>query len=296
MRYVRAVHVTANGKHVDLAPGATVADLVERLGLAARSVVVERNGEPVARTSFGRVALEEGDRLEVVRPVQGGSGGRSETHRAEPPGDDGGSGSLDQARLYLVTPSSFRSLDAVLRAGVDIVQLRDKDAADVDVLREAQRFAKAAADARVPFVLNDRPDLALAAGADGVHVGQEDVPPAVARRILGAGAVVGRSTHSEEQIVAAIAEHDAGDVDYIAVGPVHHTATHPEREAVGYELVRFAASNVTFPWFAIGGIDPSNVEAVADAGARRICVVRAIIEAPDPVEAVAALLERLPCP
>ena len=128
------------------------------------------------------------------------------------------------------------------------------------------------------FVVNDRPDLAAACGADGVHVGQDDVPVAEARAAVGEDRIVGLSTHSPAQIDAAA----SAGVDYIGVGPVHATPTKPGRPAVGVELVSYAAGHAQVPWFAIGGINPTNVDAVVDAGAERVVVVRALTQSAHP--------------
>lgn len=198
---------------------------------------------------------------------------------------------LEASRLYLVAPGEFPVdvLESVIQSGVDIVQLRMKDADAVEIIEIADHVQQVCEDLGVLFVVNDRPDLALALGADGVHLGQDDLPPAVARDMLGPDVLIGRSTHSAADIDRAIEEHDAGRADYIAVGPVYHTPTHPGRAAVGLELVREAAGRVELPWFAIGGIDPSNAADVAGAGASRICVVRAIVEAANPPEAAEQL-------
>jgi thiamine-phosphate pyrophosphorylase len=173
------------------------------------------------------------------------------------------------------------------------VQLRDK-ALDDDGLVAAARPFRAAADAAgALFVLNDRPDLAGACAADGVHVGQDDGSVAAARAAVGPDRIVGRSTHAPAQGAAADADPD---VDYLAVGPVHATPTKPGRPAAGLEYVEWAAAHVTTPWFAIGGIDPANVDAVTAAGARRIVVVRAIAGAADPEAAARALRARLEVP
>ena len=167
---------------------------------------------------------------------------------------------LARARLYLVCdrrPEAF--LRAALAGGVDVLQLRDKDASDDAVLAAAPTFRRAAAEAGALFIVNDRPDLARAADADGVHVGQDDGSVAEARAVVGTERIVGRSTHTPEQIAAA------GAADYIAVGPVHATPTKPGRPAVGLELVRHAAAHAPDPWFAIGGIDPGNVGEVVAA-------------------------------
>jgi thiamine-phosphate pyrophosphorylase len=195
-----------------------------------------------------------------------------------------------------VASSAFplEALAPVVDAGVGLVQLREKEAEAVEVLEAGGRWLGACRAAGVPFILNDRPDIARVLGADGVHVGQSDLPPRHARELLGPRAIVGRSTHTPEQVAAAIAEHEAGDVDYIAVGPVHATPTKPGRPAAGIELIRYAAGRVTFPWFAIGGIDLDNVGGVVEAGASRIVVVRAITEADDPAGAAGKLFEALP--
>jgi len=197
---------------------------------------------------------------------------------------------LRTAHLYLVCderPDDF--LAAVLGAGVDLVQLRMKDARDSEIVAAGRRFARIAAQRGALFILNDRPDLVAATGADGVHVGQDDTPVAEARAAVGPDRIVGLSTHSPPQVDAAA---DAG-VDYIGVGPVHATPTKPGRPAVGLELVRYAAHNATLPWFAIGGISPANVAAVREAGAERVAVVRALTEAPYPAVATRTLREAL---
>jgi thiamine-phosphate pyrophosphorylase len=193
---------------------------------------------------------------------------------------------LAHARLYLVCdaqPDAF--LHAALEGGVDIVQLRCKDASDADILRIAERFRTVCAEHDALFILNDRPDLALRAEADGVHVGQDDMPPAQARALLGADRIVGISTHTPAQVDAAGTQ----PVDYFAVGPVHATPTKPGRPAVGVELVAYAAARASVPFFAIGGINSDNVAAVAAAGAERIVVVRALTQARHP-QAVARQL------
>ena len=190
---------------------------------------------------------------------------------------------LQSARLYLVCDEqSDEFLHAVLRGGVDLVQLRMKDAADDAILAAARRFRRACDAHGALLIVNDRPELALAADADGVHVGQDDIPVGEARRMLGADRLVGLSTHSPAQVDAA----GSLGADYIAVGPVNETPTKPGRPAVGLELVRYAAAHASMPFFAIGGISPSNAGAARAAGASRVAVVRALTEAADP-EAVA---------
>jgi thiamine-phosphate pyrophosphorylase len=182
------------------------------------------------------------------------------------------------ARLYLVCddrPDEF--LAGALAGGVDLIQLRMKDTGDDEIVAAGRRFATAAAEHGALFILNDRPDLVEAAGADGVHVGQDDASVVDARRIVGPELIIGLSTHSPSQVDAA----SGAGVDYIGVGPVHATPTKPGRPAVGLELVRYAAAHATVPFFAIGGISPANVHAVREAGATRIAVVRALTEAGD---------------
>ena len=184
------------------------------------------------------------------------------------------------ARLYLCAPAvGADRLRAALRGGVDVIQLRDRELDDAGILRAAETFRAAAREAGARFVLNDRPDLAAECGADGVHVGQGDATPAEARAAMGPEALIGRSTHGPEQGAEAAADPD---VDYLSVGPVWPTPTKPGRPAAGLEYVRWAAANVDKPWFAIGGIDLGNVDEVVAAGAGRIVVVRALLEATDP--------------
>jgi thiamine-phosphate pyrophosphorylase len=193
---------------------------------------------------------------------------------------------LAAARLYFITePIPEERLEAALAGGVDVLQLRMKDASDDEIVAAARAFRAACDRHAAVFVLNDRPDLVERCGADGVHVGQEDVPPAEARAVVGPERIVGLSTHSREQIEAAGEE----DVDYIAVGPVFATPTKPGRPGVGLDLVRAAAEIAPVPWFAIGGIDLENAASVVEAGARRIAVVRAIRDAADPRLAARAL-------
>jgi thiamine-phosphate pyrophosphorylase len=191
------------------------------------------------------------------------------------------------ARLYLITPlrpdlEAF--IEAAIRGGVDIVQVRDKELPDGELLRGLEEARAVTGRLGVPLVVNDRPDLAVLCGADFVHVGQDDLPVEAARRF---GIGVGLSTHARREI-------DAAAADYIAVGPVYATPTKEGRPAVGFDLVRYAAERARAPWFAVGGIDTSNAAEVVAAGARRIAVVRAIGEADDPERAARELREVLP--
>ena len=194
---------------------------------------------------------------------------------------------LADKQLYLITPVRADLIDflgAAIRGGVDVVQIRDRSIPDGVLLETIARAAAFAHVQRVPLGVNDRPDLAVLAGADFVHVGQQDIPVDAVRSF---GLPVGLSTH-------APAEIDEASGDYIGVGPVFATPTKEGRPAVGLELVRYAAEHAKVPWFAIGGIDATNVEEVVAAGATRVAVVRAIGEAEDPERAARELLSALP--
>jgi thiamine-phosphate pyrophosphorylase len=185
-------------------------------------------------------------------------------------------------RLYLVAPARpglLHLIEAAVAGGVDLVQVREKSLSDAALLGALEEAREVTRRLGIPLVVNDRPDLAVLAEADAVHVGQDDLPVDAVRRF---GLPVGLSTH-------APAEIEAADADYIGVGPVHATPTKEGRPAVGLELVRHAAAHATQPWFAIGGIDRANVEQVVAAGATRVAVVRAIADAPDPEAAAREL-------
>ncbi|MFP5317852.1 MAG: thiamine phosphate synthase [Acidimicrobiia bacterium] len=195
---------------------------------------------------------------------------------------------LQHRRLYLCTadrPDLAQFLEACIRGGVDMVQLRDKLLEARPLLRRARLAALVCRDLGVPFILNDRPDLALEVGADGVHVGQEDAPPALARRILGPGAIVGYSTHAPAELEAALDE----PVDYVSAGPVSATPTKPGRPGTGLDYLSFAASRSRRPWFVTGGVTPDTVPDMVAAGAYRFVVVRWLTQARDPRTAAAAL-------
>jgi thiamine-phosphate pyrophosphorylase len=190
------------------------------------------------------------------------------------------------SRLYLITrvrPDLEAFLEAAVRGGVDIVQIRERTLADGPLLAVLQLTREVTRRLGVPLVVNDRPDLARLAEADYVHVGQDDLPVGAARTF---GLGVGQSTH-------APAELDTTDADYAGVGPVYETPTKEGRPAVGLEYVRYAADHARVPWFAIGGIDERNIREVVAAGATRVAVVRAIADAPDPERAAAGLREAL---
>jgi thiamine-phosphate pyrophosphorylase len=206
---------------------------------------------------------------------------------------------LASARLYLCTNARQRQgdlaefLDVVLAAGVDIVQLRQKGLEARAELAALEVFADAATRHGALFAVNDRADVAYAARADVLHLGQDDLPVPDARRLIGSGPLIGRSTHDREQVDAA--ETEAG-VDYFCVGPTWPTPTKPGRPAPGLDLLRYAAGTARRPWFAIGGIDAVRLDEVLDAGAARVVVVRAITDADDPGAAAAALAKRLAAP
>jgi thiamine-phosphate pyrophosphorylase len=199
---------------------------------------------------------------------------------------------LSWARLYLVSDARPAGHDpepllrAAFAGGVGMVELREKELRGELLLRAGETFRRIADIYSAPFIVNDDPDLARELKADGVHLGQDDLPASVARARLGPDAIIGLSTHSPEQIEAAHSE----PVDYIAVGPIWETPTKAGRPAVGLELIRHAAETATLPWFAIGGIDTENVTEVFAAGARRACVVRSVRDAADPGEAARRLI------
>jgi thiamine-phosphate pyrophosphorylase len=195
---------------------------------------------------------------------------------------------LAGAHLYFVTDSVTDPtvLRGALEGGADMLQLRDAAASDEELLRAAAVFRALCDEYGALFWLNDRPDLALRAAADGVHLGQDDMPVGEARSLLGDELLIGLSTHSPAQFDAAL---DSG-ADELSVGPVWETPTKEGRPAAGLSYVRYAAEHGgERPWFAIGGITQDNVAEVVAAGARRIVVVRAIRDAADPEAAAAAL-------
>ncbi|RSS81526.1 thiamine phosphate synthase [Streptomyces sp. WAC06614] len=204
---------------------------------------------------------------------------------------------LSDARLYLCTDARKRQgdlpefLDAVLAGGVDIVQLRDKGMEAGEELEHLAVFAEAARRHGKLLAVNDRADVAHAISSDVLHLGQGDLPVPAARAVLGDGVVIGRSCHAESEVAAAAAEPG---VDYFCTGPCWPTPTKPGRYAPGLDLVRYAASlRQDRPWFAIGGIDTTNLDEVLDAGAERIVVVRALTGATDPGAAAADLAKRV---
>jgi thiamine-phosphate pyrophosphorylase len=179
-------------------------------------------------------------------------------------------------------------LRAAVAGGVDIFQLRDKQLPDGELTAVANATRALCERLGPPnplLVVNDRPQITLDVGADGIHVGQDDMPVAEVRALVGADVLIGLSTHSPAQIDAV----DASLVDYIGVGPIHATPTKPGRPAVGVELIRYASAHAPVPFFAIGGLDAGNLADALDAGAQRVCVLRAIADAVEPESAARKL-------
>ena len=188
---------------------------------------------------------------------------------------------LEERRLYLCTPDRpdlERFVGACIAGGVDIVQLREKHLPDRELVRRAIQVARVCNDAGVPFVLNDRPDLAVACGADGVHVGQTDTPPAEARALVGDDLLVGRSTHAPDELERALGE----PVDYVSAGPVVPTPTKPGRPGTGAGYAGWATDHAPCSVWVTGGVTPDTVAGLAAAGARHFVVVRWLTGAADP--------------
>jgi thiamine-phosphate pyrophosphorylase len=191
---------------------------------------------------------------------------------------------LSGRRLYLCTPDRPDLADfvvACIQGGVDVVQLRDKTLEARPLLARARTVAAVCRTLDVPFVLNDRPDLALEVGADGVHVGQEDAPVSLARRILGPEAIVGLSTHGPHDLADAKSQ----DVTYLSAGPVEPTPTKPGRAGTGLEYASLASEHATVPVFVTGGVTPEKIPALVAAGVRHFVVVRYLTQAKDPEQA-----------
>jgi thiamine-phosphate pyrophosphorylase len=197
-------------------------------------------------------------------------------------------GKLADRRLYLCTtdrPDLAAFLVSCITGGVDVVQLRDKHLDARTLVERARVAAHVCAEHGVPFILNDRPDLALDVGADGVHVGQQDASPTLARRILGPGAIIGLSTHAPLELEASRGE----PVDYVSAGPVTPTPTKPGRPGTGPEYITFAVANAQRPVFVTGGVTPETIPALAAAGGRHFVVVRFLTESDNPRHAAAQL-------
>jgi thiamine-phosphate pyrophosphorylase len=202
-------------------------------------------------------------------------------------------GAIAERHLYLCTadrPDLSAFLSACIAGGVDVVQLREKDLEARPLLERARLARSVCADHEVPFILNDRPDLALEVGADGVHVGQDDAPAALARRILGPDAIIGLSTHSPMDLAGATGA-EGGVLSYISAGPVEPTPTKPGRPGTGLHYIGLATTRSELPVFVTGGVTPETIPALARAGARHFVVVRYLTEASDPTRAARALRE-----
>jgi thiamine-phosphate pyrophosphorylase len=198
---------------------------------------------------------------------------------------------LKKSLLYLVTSPSenlVEIVEASLKAGLTLVQYRDKQSDDTVRLALADRLCQLCHRYDALFIMNDRVDIALAVNADGVHLGQQDIPIALARQILGWQKIVGRSTTNQKEMEKAIAEK----ADYIGVGPVYATPT-KEKKPVGLEYVNYAANHSPIPWFAIGGIDSNNLSDVLQAGAKQVAVVRAIVQSEQPYSITQNLIKQL---
>ncbi len=201
---------------------------------------------------------------------------------------------LAQSSLYLVTsPASslFNIVEAALQGGLKLLQYRDKNTNDIERLDTAYKLRQQCLQYGAIFIINDRVDLALAVDADGVHLGQQDMPIAVARMLLGPQRIIGRSTTNPDEMQRAIGE----GADYIGVGPVYQTPTKADKAAAGLEYVRYAASHCPIPWFAIGGIDVNNVNDVISSGAERIALVRSLMQAEQPTLVTQYFLSQLSC-
>jgi thiamine-phosphate pyrophosphorylase len=204
---------------------------------------------------------------------------------------------LRSASLYLVTmpvDNIVSVVESALQGGVQIVQYRQKEGEDGTRFAIAQQLCDICHQYEALFLVNDRVDIAIAVGADGIHVGQTDLPVSVVRQILNANGgdaseyIIGQSTTNPQELEIAL----NNQVDYVGVGPVHATPTKPNKAASGYEYVQYAAENINIPWFAIGGIDEHNLGAAIAAGAERVAVVRALMKA-DPPDLIAQQMRSL---
>jgi thiamine-phosphate pyrophosphorylase len=199
---------------------------------------------------------------------------------------------LRQFNLYLVTSPTenlLATVEAALKGGLGLVQYRDKDTEDGLRWQRAKDLRQLCNQYGALFLVNDRVDLALAVQADGVHLGQQDLPIAVARQLLGPDKIIGRSTTNPQEMAQAIAE----GADYIGVGPVYATPTKAGKKPAGLEYVQYADANCPIPWFAIGGIDSENLTEVTQAGATQVAIVRAIMEATDSEQVTKKLIAQL---
>ncbi len=199
---------------------------------------------------------------------------------------------MRESRLLLILDTAMIEYGKILSvaetaidSGVSFIQLRDKRSNDRDLLDKAKALARLTKDNNCVFIVNDRADIALASGADGVHIGQEDLPISHARTILGDDRIIGISTHDIDQAVTAQAE----GADYIGVGPVFRTSTKPGLEAIGLDIVRRVAEEIDIPAFFIGGINATNVEEISARGGKRIAVASAVLKSDDMITALTAV-------
>lgn len=195
---------------------------------------------------------------------------------------------LHDRHLYLCTPDRpdlTQFIAACVRGGVDVVQLRDKHLDARPLMRRARLAQEVCADLGVPFIINDRPDIALEIGSDGIHVGQDDVSVDLVRRLLGSGPMVGLSTHDATELLGSLEE----EVDYISAGPIVATPTKPGRPGTGITYAALAIQSSEVPVFITGGVTPEAVATLAGVGARHFVVVRYLTESPNPMAAAAKL-------
>jgi thiamine-phosphate pyrophosphorylase len=263
-------------------------ELGDRLAIGTK-LTVRGEGSGVQASSAGGQVWEFDDRLvREIKLLQSRDEAVREMRRRR----------LEEARLYFVCDAVAgvgEILDAALTGGADVIQLREKSPRCAEELVSlADPFRRAATRHGALFLINDRPDLVSPVGADGVHVGQDDAPVAEARAQAGDDSLVGLSSHEPAQLDAVEAMRGAGRPDYVSVGPVWETPTKEGRPAAGLDYVRYAAERASMPWFAIGGIDASNIDEVTGAGAARVVVVRAIRDAADPTEVARTLRAALP--
>jgi len=199
---------------------------------------------------------------------------------------------LNSARICLITSSeneNIPKINAALKAGVKMIQYRSKDSTDLENFRKASEISTLCKRNEALFIINDRIDIAIAVEADGVHLGQEDLPLKIARQMIGFNHLIGISTHSTKEIKNA----QLSDADYLGVGPIYKTSSKPNLDPLGITYVEEAAKNATLPWFAIGGINSSNLKEILDAGAKKIAVVGAIMNSTSPKHASEKLLEMM---
>jgi len=270
-RQADAPHARADAAEVALASSARAAEALRTLEEYGRTIDASAAGK-IERLRYRLYDLDralrvDGERARRLRPV----------------------------RLYVLVTHRFASADTLtaareaLAGGADMIEYREKDMEDGEFLERTRAMCEVCREHGAPLLVNDRADVARAAGADGVHLGTGDLPTREARAILGPRAILGRSTHAPEEARAAV----ASSADYVAVGPVWETSTKAHRAAVGLEYVRWAAREVEIPWFAIGSVTLDSLDAVIEAGARRVAICKAVIGAKDIAAAAGAFKERL---